>query len=198
MPTTMSKGPAVGIDLGTICSGVGIFQHAKVEIIANDLGNQSTPSYVTFKDTEQLTGDATKNQIAMDPTNMVFDARHLIKHRCDDAVVQSDMKHWPFMVVNEMLAGPRSKIQGRDQKLLSRGDVLYSSDKGKEIAEAYLGKTVTNAVVTMPPYCNDSQHQATKDAGTIAHLNIFRIINEPTAAAIGYGLDNKVEAEETC
>ncbi|CAO2635412.1 Heat shock cognate 71 kDa protein [Lemmus lemmus] len=179
----MSKGPAVGIDLGTTYSCVGVFQHGKVEIIANDQGNRTTPSYVAFTDTERLIGDAAKNQVAMNPTNTVFDAKRLIGRRFDDAVVQSDMKHWPFMVVND--AG-RPKVQEVSSMVLT---------KMKEIAEAYLGKTVTNAVVTVPAYFNDSQRQATKDAGTIAGLNVLRIINEPTAAAIAYGLDKKVGAE---
>uniref|UniRef100_A0A2K5DDL1 Heat shock cognate 71 kDa protein n=1 Tax=Aotus nancymaae TaxID=37293 RepID=A0A2K5DDL1_AOTNA len=168
----------------------------KVEIIANDQGNRATPSYVAFTDTERLIGDAAKNQVAMNPTNTVFDAKRLLGRRFDDAVVQSDMKHWPFMVVND--AG-RPKVQveykGETKSFYPEEVSSMVLTKMKEIAEAYLGKTVTNAVVTVPTYLNDSQRQATKDAGTIAGLNVLRIINEPTAAAIAYGLDKKVGAE---
>ncbi|XP_054947080.1 LOW QUALITY PROTEIN: heat shock cognate 71 kDa protein-like [Physeter macrocephalus] len=190
----MSKGPAAGIDLGTTYSCVGVFQHGKVEIIANDQGNRTTPSYAAFTDTERLLiGDAAKNQVAMNPTNTVFDAKRPIGRRFDDAVVQSDMTHWPFMVVND--AG-RPKVQveykGETKSFYPEEVSSVILTKMKEIAEAYLGKTVTNAVVTVPAYFNDSQRQATKDAGTIAGLNVLRI-NEPThAAAIAYDLDKKV------
>ncbi|KAE8594221.1 hypothetical protein XENTR_v10019503 [Xenopus tropicalis] len=192
----MSKGPAVGIDLGTTYSCVGVFQHGKVEIIANDQGNRTTPSYVAFTDTERLIGDAAKNQVAMNPTNTVFDAKRLIGRRFDDPVVQSDMKHWPFTVIND---GGRPKVQveykGEAKTFYAEEVSSMVLTKMKEISEAYLGKTITNAVITVPAYFNDSQRQATKDAGTISGLNVLRIINEPTAAAIAYGLDKKVGGE---
>ncbi|XP_075695129.1 heat shock cognate 71 kDa protein-like [Rhinoderma darwinii] len=192
----MSKGPAVGIDLGTTYSCVGVFQHGKVEIIANDQGNRTTPSYVAFTDTERLIGDAAKNQVAMNPTNTVFDAKRLIGRRFDDFVVQSDMKHWPFTVIND---GGRPKMQveykGETKTFYAEEVSSMVLTKMKEISEAYLGKTISNAVITVPAYFNDSQRQATKDAGTISGLNVLRIINEPTAAAIAYGLDKKVGGE---
>ncbi|XP_058876062.1 heat shock cognate 71 kDa protein-like [Acipenser ruthenus] len=192
----MSKGPAVGIDLGTTYSCVGIFQHGKVEIIANDQGNRTTPSYVAFTDTERLIGDAAKNQVAMNPTNTVFDAKRLIGRRFDEPVVQSDMKHWPFKVISD--AGrPKMEVEYKGEVKTFYPEEVSSMvlTKMKEISEAYLGKSVSNAVITVPAYFNDSQRQATKDAGTIAGLNVLRIINEPTAAAIAYGLDKKVGSE---
>ncbi|GBM12720.1 Heat shock protein cognate 4 [Araneus ventricosus] len=188
--------PAIGIDLGTTYSCVGVFQHGKVEIIANDQGNRTTPSYVAFTETERLIGDAAKNQVAMNPSNTVFDAKRLIGRRFEDSSVQSDMKHWPFEVISD---GGKPKIQveykGENKTFFPEEISSMVLTKMKEIAEAYLGKAVTNAVVTVPAYFNDSQRQATKDAGTIAGLNVLRIINEPTAAAIAYGLDKKGTGE---
>ncbi|CAL8301950.1 unnamed protein product [Merluccius merluccius] len=185
-----AKGVAVGIDLGTTYSCVGVFQHGKVEIIANDQGNRTTPSYVAFTDTERLVGDAAKNQVAMNPDNTVFDAKRLIGRKFDDAVVQADMKHWPFAVTSD--AGkPKIRVEHKGENKSFYPEEVSSMVlvKMKEIAEAYLGQKVSNAVITVPAYFNDSQRQATKDAGVIAGLNVLRIINEPTAAAIAYGLD---------
>jgi heat shock protein 1/8 len=194
MATT--KAPAIGIDLGTTYSCVGVFQHGKVEIIANDQGNRTTPSYVAFTDSERLIGDAAKNQVAMNPCNTVFDAKRLIGRKFDEHNVQSDMKHWPFKVINDN-SKPKIQVDYKgDTKTFFPEEVSSMIlTKMKEVAEAYLGKNVQNAVVTVPAYFNDSQRQATKDAGTISGMNVLRIINEPTAAAIAYGLDKKVGGE---
>ena len=191
MATATEK--AIGIDLGTTYSCVAVWQNDRVEIIANDQGNRTTPSYVAFTDTERLIGDAAKNQVAMNPQNTVFDAKRLIGRRFSDPSVQSDMRHWPFKVVS----GPQDKpmivvnYKGEQKQFAPEEISSMVLTKMKEIAEAYLGKTIKNAVVTVPAYFNDSQRQATKDAGAIAGLNVMRIINEPTAAAIAYGLDKK-------
>jgi len=188
----MSQNTAIGIDLGTTYSCVGIFQHGKVEIIANDQGNRTTPSYVAFTDTERLIGDAAKNQVAMNPSNTIFDAKRLIGRNFNETSVQSDMKHWPFKVVSDG-GKPRLSVEYKceDKKFTPEEVSSMVLTKMKETAEAYLGHTVKDAVVTVPAYFNDSQRQATKDAGVIAGLNVLRIINEPTAAAIAYGLDKK-------
>jgi len=188
------KMPAIGIDLGTTYSCVGVWKNDSVEIIANDQGNRTTPSYVAFTDTERLIGDAAKNQAARNPENTVFDAKRLIGRDIKDASVQADMKLWPFKVI----AGPDGQkpiIQvtwnGEEKKFHPEEISSMVLSKMKETAEAYLGGTVKDAVVTVPAYFNDSQRQATKDAGSICGLNVLRIINEPTAAAIAYGLDKK-------
>nr|PNR58011.1 hypothetical protein PHYPA_005006 [Physcomitrium patens] len=190
------EGPAIGIDLGTTYSCVGVWQHDRVEIIANDQGNRTTPSYVAFTDTERLIGDAAKNQVAMNPTNTVFDAKRLIGRRFSDASVQSDMKLWPFKVTPGAADKPMISVQYKGEEKTFAAEEISSMVliKMKEIAEAYLGSTIKNAVVTVPAYFNDSQRQATKDAGVIAGLNVLRIINEPTAAAIAYGLDKKASS----
>merc|ERR1719515_190130 len=192
-----SGGPALGIDLGTTYSCVGVFQHGKVEIIANDQGNRTTPSYVAFTDTERLIGDAAKNQVAMNPTNTIFDAKRLIGRKFTDSSVQTDMKLWPFKVV-ERGGKPKLMVEYKAEEKEFNPEEISSMvlTKMKETAEGYLGGKVTNAVVTVPAYFNDSQRQATKDAGVIAGLNVLRIINEPTAAAIAYGLDKKKGSAE--
>jgi len=191
------KKTAVGIDLGTTYSCVGVFQHGKVEIIANDQGNRTTPSYVAFTDTERLIGDPAKNQVAINPSNTIFDAKRLIGRKFEDSTVQADLKHWPFEVVN---AGglPKLKVEYKNEEKTFTPEEISSMvlTKMKETAEAYLGHDVKDAVVTVPAYFNDSQRQATKDAGVISGLNVLRIINEPTAAAIAYGLDKKKGASE--
>jgi len=188
----MSKN-AVGIDLGTTYSCVGVFKNDQVEIIANDQGNRTTPSYVAFTDTERLLGDAAKNQVARNPENTVFDAKRLIGRKFQDSTVQSDMKFWPFKVINGAGDKPMIEVtsQGETKKFHPEEISSMILTKMKETAESFLGGSVSDAVVTVPAYFNDSQRQATKDAGSIAGLNVLRIINEPTAAAIAYGLDKK-------
>jgi len=193
----MAKKIAIGIDLGTTYSCVGVFQHGKVEIIANDQGNRTTPSYVAFTDTERLIGDPAKNQVAINPTNTIFDAKRLIGRKFEDSTVQSDMKHWPFEVV-DAAGRPKLQVEYKNETKTFTPEEVSSMvlTKMKETAEAYLGHAVNDAVVTVPAYFNDSQRQATKDAGVISGLNVLRIINEPTAAAIAYGLDKKKGAAE--
>ena len=197
----MSKGAfegAVGIDLGTTYSCVGVWQNERVEIIANDQGNRTTPSYVAFTDSERLIGDAAKNQAAMNPTNTVFDAKRLIGRKFTDSVVQADVKHWPFKCVTRGDDKPIIEVQFKGEAKQFAPEEVSSMIlvKMKEIAESYLGKDVKKAVVTVPAYFNDSQRLATKDAGTIAGLEVQRIINEPTAAAIAYGLDRMGDDQE--
>lgn len=190
---TEDVGTVIGIDLGTTYSCVGVFKNGRVEIIANDQGNRITPSYVAFTaDGERLIGDAAKNQLTTNPENTIFDAKRLIGREWTDKAVQNDIKFFPFKVINKN-DKPHMKVS------TSQGDKIFAAEeisamvlgKMKEVAEAYLGKNVTHAVVTVPAYFNDAQRQATKDAGTIAGLTVMRIINEPTAAAIAYGIDKK-------
>jgi L1 cell adhesion molecule like protein len=189
---------AVGIDLGTTYSCVGVMKNDSVEIIANDQGNRTTPSYVAFTDTERLIGDAAKNQAARNPENTVFDAKRLIGRKFNDPVVQSDIKLWPFKVSAGSGDKPMIEVTYQAEKKTFHAEQISSMvlAKMKETAEAYLGSEVKDAVVTVPAYFNDSQRQATKDAGNICGLNVQRIINEPTAAAIAYGLDKKGAGEQ--
>ncbi|KAL7421658.1 Heat shock protein ssb1 [Cryptotrichosporon argae] len=187
---------AIGIDLGTTYSCVGLWANDRVEIIANDQGNRTTPSYVAFTE-ERLIGDAAKNQSAMNPRNTVFDAKRLIGRRFDDPDVKKDMKHWPFTVVDKD-GSPYVEVDYLGERKQFSPQEISSMvlTKMKEIAEAKIGKTVKKAVVTVPAYFNDSQRLATKDAGAIAGLDVLRIINEPTAAAIAYGLDQRSKEEK--
>merc|ERR1712137_843611 len=196
-PNSMST-PCVGIDLGTTYSCVGIWQNDRVEIIANDQGNRTTPSYVGFTESERLIGDAAKNQVAMNPTNTVFDAKRLIGRKFTDPIVQQDMKHWPFKVIQKEGDKPYIQVEYMGETKSFAPEEISSMVLGKmkSIAESYLGTSVDSAVVTVPAYFNDGQRQATKDAGTIAGLQVKRIINEPTAAAIAYGLDKKSGGEK--
>ncbi|KAJ3023853.1 ATPase with role in protein import into the ER [Thoreauomyces humboldtii] len=187
-----TKGPIIGIDLGTTYSCVGIFKNGRVEIIANDQGHRITPSYVAFTDEERLVGDAAKNQAPNNPYNTIFDAKRLVGRHYADKEVKQDMKHWPFKLINrDSKPAIQVKVKNEDKVFTPEEVSAMVLQKMKEIAESYLGHKVTRAVVTVPAYFNDAQRQATKDAGTIAGLSVERIVNEPTAAAIAYGLDKK-------
>ena len=183
---------AIGIDLGTTYSCVGWWKDNRCEIIANDQGNRTTPSYVAFTDSERLIGDGAKNQSAMNPENTIYDAKRLIGRKFNEPVVQSEMKLFPFDLINDNdNISVKVKYKGEDKTFKPEEISSMILSKMKEIAETYIGEKVTDAVITVPAYFNDSQRQSTKDAGQIAGLNVLRIINEPTAAAIAYGLDKK-------
>lgn len=193
---TQNTDIAIGIDLGTTYSCVGVYQNGKVEIIANDQGERTTPSYVSFTDSERLIGLAAKNAANSNPTNTVYDAKRMIGREFSDPKLQDDMKHFSFKVIDHS-GKPKISVNYKgDQKEFTPEEIsAMVLIKMKQTAEEYLGTTVKNAVVTVPAYFNDAQRQATKDAGVIAGLNILRIINEPTAAAIAYGLDKISETQ---
>jgi heat shock protein 1/8 len=189
---------AVGIDLGTTTSSIGIWQNDRVEIIANEQGNRTTPSYVAFTDTERLIGDAAKSQSAGNSKNTIFDAKRLIGRKFDDSTVKHNMSHWPFTVKPSSDNKPLIEVDFKGERSTFQPEEISAMilTKMKQTAESYLGCEVRDAVITVPAYFNDSQRQATKDAGIIAGLNVLRIINEPTAAALAYGLDRKKEGEQ--
>jgi len=192
-----TKRIAFGCDLGTCYSAVGIWQNGRVEILANEQGNRITPSMVAFNDTERLIGDGAKSQAAMNPKNTIYDAKRLIGRRFSDPVVQADMKLWPFEVVDDGNDRPQiiCEVKGEKKKFYPEEISAMVLSKMKEIVEGYVGQEVTDCVITVPSYFNDSQRQATKDSAAIAGLNALRIINEPTAASISYGLDKKNDKE---
>jgi len=187
----------IGIDLGTTYSCVGVYKNGRVEIIANDQGNRITPSYVAFNDAERLIGDAAKNQAAMNPENTVFDIKRLIGRKMNDKTVKFDKTRLPYELVNKD-GKPYVQVDTKDGKKTFSPEEVSAMIlvKMKETAESFLGKKISNSVVTVPAYFNDAQRQATKDAGTISGMNVLRIINEPTAAAIAYGLDKKTDGEK--
>ncbi|KAF2745362.1 heat shock protein 70b [Sporormia fimetaria CBS 119925] len=191
------QGPVIGIDLGTTYSCVGVMKNGKVEIMVNDQGNRITPSWVAFTDEERLVGDAAKNQYASNPHRTIFDIKRIIGMKYNDKTVQSDIKHFPFKVVNKN-GQPRVRVEVKGEETTFTPEEISAMVLGKmkEVAESYLGETVKNAVVTVPAYFNDAQRAATKDAGTIAGLNVLRVVNEPTAAALAYGLDKIGDGKE--
>ncbi|CAG0894575.1 unnamed protein product [Darwinula stevensoni] len=191
-----NRAPTIGIDLGTTSSCVAVFQNGRVEIIPSDMENRTMPSYVAFTAWERLIGEAAKNQIEMNPSNTVFDVKRLIGRRFDEVSDQIGKNHWPFTVINNH-GNPRIQVchRGEERELCPEEISSMVLTKLKEAAEVYLNDSVTDAVVAVPAYFNDSQRRATKDAGTIAGLNVKRIINEPTAAAVAYSIDKRVQGE---
>jgi L1 cell adhesion molecule like protein len=183
---------AIGIDLGTTFSAVGVWKNGQVEIIANDQGNRTTPSYVAFTDSERLIGESAKYQAAANPKNTIFDAKRLIGRKMDETV-RADMAHWPFVVKPNADNKPLIEVDFKGECVTYQPEEVSAMvlTRMKQTAETYLGCDVKDAVITVPAYFNDAQRQATKDAGVIAGLNVLRIINEPTAAALAYGLDKK-------
>jgi L1 cell adhesion molecule like protein len=192
-----NESPAIGINLGTTFCSVGVFQNGKVEIIPNDQGNRTTPSYVAFTDAERLIGETAKNQVAMNATNTIFDVKRLIGRRFNDGCVQSDMKQWPFTVTNDG-GRPKVEVEYKGERMRFTPEEILSMEltKMKETAEAHLGQSIQDAVITVPANFNDAQREATKDAAAIAGLNVLRIMNEPTAAALTYGLGKNIAGEK--
>lgn len=196
---TVESNISIGIDLGTTYSCVGTWMNDRVEIISNDQGNRTTPSYVAFADNERLIGEAAKNQIGRNPRNTIFDAKRFIGRHFDDSGVQKDKELMPVNIVRDNNNKPRFSVEayGESKEFSPEEISAMILSKLKKDAEAFLGQSVKNAVITVPAYFNDAQRQATKDAGAIAGLNVLRIINEPTAAAIAYGLDKISGKEKT-
>jgi L1 cell adhesion molecule like protein len=192
------SGPVLGLDLGTTYSAIAIMRNNNVEIIANEQGNRTMPSVVSFSNEERLVGEGAKNQAAMNPTNTIFDIKRLMGRQFTDPTVQSDMKLWPFNVVSENNK-PMVEVEYKSEKSRLSAEQISAMILGKlkTVAETYLGEEVKNVVITVPAYFNDSQRQSTRDSGIIAGFNVMRIINEPTAAAIAYGLQNKSDKERT-
>jgi heat shock 70kDa protein 1/2/6/8 len=195
----MSKSVAIGIDAGTTMWCLAVMNNDRIEIIANEQGSRCTPSFVGFTETERLVGDAAKNQFSLNPKNTVYDAKRMVGRKFMDPVVQKDLQHWPFKVVETKSGGCGIQVEFKGEvKTFTPEEIISMSfSKMKQMAQEYLQTTVTDAVVTVPAYFNDSQRQATKDAANIAGLNVLRIINEPTAAAVAYGLDKIGKSEES-
>ena len=190
----MNKAPAIGIDLGTSFSCVGVWQNGKVNIIPNDLGKRTTPSYVAFTDTERLIGKEAKNQIGRNANNTVFDSLRLIGRKFGDKEVQEDIKYWPFKVIKDNKSDrPLVQItyKNKEKNLYAEEICAMILQKLKQAATDFLGKKVKDAIITVPTFFNDSQRQAIKDAGTISGLNVLRIVDAPTAASFTYGLAKK-------